>query len=73
MDLRANIVANMRLKHKEWLGRCDWCSWPLAESREDGCVAGDCSQRPRPRRDDSELREDFRALLAFIESDACRR
>ena len=25
--------------------RCVTCGWPLKESREKGCVAGDCSQR----------------------------
>lgn len=29
--------------------RCRVCGWPLAPSREDGCVAGDCSMRPPPR------------------------
>jgi hypothetical protein len=72
VNLKKNLVENMRQKHKAWLDRCDWCSWPLSDNREDGCVPGDCSQRPRPRRDDSELREDFRMLLAYIESDASR-
>ena len=26
--------------------RCEICDWPLAESREKGCVPGDCSYRP---------------------------
>lgn len=26
--------------------RCKICDWPLAESREQGCVEGDCSYRP---------------------------
>jgi hypothetical protein len=26
--------------------RCEVCDWPLAESREKGCVPGDCSYRP---------------------------
>ena len=25
--------------------RCDRCGWPLAESRAEGCVEGDCSYR----------------------------
>jgi hypothetical protein len=29
-------------------GRCYACRWPLAESREKGCVPGDCSFRPSP-------------------------
>lgn len=28
--------------------RCAVCGWKLAASREDGCVRGDCSMRPRP-------------------------
>jgi hypothetical protein len=28
--------------------RCVVCGWPLAESRKQGCVAGDCSYRPTP-------------------------
>lgn len=72
MNFRKNIVENMREKHKDWLDRCDWCSWPLDPNGGGGCVPGNCSQRPMPRRDDSEIREDFRSLLAFIESDACR-
>lgn len=28
-------------------GRCPICSWPYAESREKGCVPGDCSYRPQ--------------------------
>jgi len=27
-------------------GRCDVCDWTLAESRDKGCVPGDCSYRP---------------------------
>lgn len=26
--------------------RCEVCDWPLAESRDKGCVPGDCSYRP---------------------------
>lgn len=28
--------------------RCAVCGWGLADSRETGCVRGDCSMRPRP-------------------------
>ena len=28
--------------------RCDVCGWPLAQSPDDGCVADNCSMRPRP-------------------------
>lgn len=27
-------------------GRCTVCGWPLAESRDKGCVEGNCSYRP---------------------------
>ena len=29
--------------------RCAVCGWPLAASREDGCVRGDCAYRGHPR------------------------
>ena len=29
--------------------RCAVCGWPLAESREKGCMRGDCSMRPPPK------------------------
>jgi hypothetical protein len=29
--------------------RCDVCNWPLAASVAEGCVPGNCSQRPRPK------------------------
>lgn len=28
------------------MSRCEVCGWPLAVSREKGCMAGDCSYRP---------------------------
>jgi hypothetical protein len=28
--------------------RCDRCAWPLKERAKDGCVSGNCSQRPIP-------------------------
>ena len=28
--------------------RCRVCGWPLADTREEGCVLGNCSQRPPP-------------------------
>jgi len=28
--------------------RCERCGWPLAESPADGCVPGNCSERPLP-------------------------
>ena len=33
----------------EWpANRCPVCGWPFDDSREIGCVPGDCSQRPQP-------------------------
>lgn len=32
--------------------RCEVCDWPLAESREKGCVPGDCSYRPEQGSDE---------------------
>jgi hypothetical protein len=30
--------------------RCAVCGWPLTTDIKDGCVRGNCSQRPRPER-----------------------
>lgn len=30
--------------------RCAVCGWPLKDRPADGCVRGNCSQRPRPHR-----------------------
>jgi hypothetical protein len=43
---RAAIPRNLPLD----LNRCAVCAWPLKDRREDGCVRGDCSMRPRPER-----------------------
>lgn len=29
--------------------RCEVCGWPLKERKEDGCVRGNCSMRPKPK------------------------
>lgn len=34
------------------IARCPICCWPLAATREDGCVPGDCSYRPREGSDE---------------------
>jgi len=31
------------------IARCAVCGWPLAATAKDGCVAGNCAMRPRPR------------------------
>lgn len=33
---------------------CERCKWPLADSVENGCVPGNCSQRPLPPLPDAE-------------------
>jgi hypothetical protein len=30
--------------------RCEVCGWPLADSVANGCVPGNCSMRPRPKK-----------------------
>ena len=47
--------------------RCVICDWPLAERREDGCVPGDCSYRPR------EGSEEWRRIQRRRDDLACRR
>lgn len=32
--------------------RCEICDWPLAATRDDGCVPGNCSYRPREGSDE---------------------
>ena len=32
----------------DWRDKCDWCGWQLETTTERGCVADDCSFRPRP-------------------------
>ena len=29
------------------MNRCPICDWPMAETRDDGCIEGDCAYRPR--------------------------
>ena len=53
--------------------RCERCGWPLTESRDKGCVAGDCSYRPhdgspewqRMKERDAELKAKREADLAL--------
>lgn len=47
--LRARVAELEGRGAKPWQpreGRCDICDWTLAESRDKGCVPGDCSYRP---------------------------
>ena len=37
--------------------RCPICDWPMAESRERGCVPGDCSYRPDDPAEQRRVRE----------------
>lgn len=43
--------------------RCEVCDWPLASSREHGCVEGDCAYRPDDPGEQLRIR-DRRAALA---------
>lgn len=55
------------------VARCPICCWPLAKSREEGCVLGDCSYRPdrgspewhRIQRNRQALAEEGRGNLVF--------
>ncbi len=44
----------MQMMKKDLRLRCDVCGWPLATNVTDGCVPGNCSQRPRPLAEFSE-------------------
>lgn len=50
--------------------RCEVCGWPLAESREKGCVDGDCSYRPADGTDEGRRIHARRAMLAALDSGA---
>lgn len=63
-----NLSGIDRLLGVGWRDRCDYCGWPLAGSMEKGCVADNCSQRPRPLAMTSEAAQDFRRM----ESDLAR-
>lgn len=63
----ANGVSIMKIPASQSIDlspRCKRCGWPLAESRDKGCVEGDCSYRPadgspewqRMKERDAELR-----------------
>lgn len=59
----------------DWLSRCDWCGWPLADAVSKGCVMDNCSMRPLPEITEQK-REKFdvkRAARTFLrERDAAR-
>lgn len=52
--------------------RCPVCDWPLYNTREEGCVEGDCSFRPREGSDEWHRIAARRAKLAAqrIQDDA---
>lgn len=39
------------------IARCEICDWPLADSREKGCVPGDCAYRPDDPAEQRRIRE----------------
>ena len=43
--------------------RCAVCGWPLANQPEGGCVRGNCSERPRPKRLYDEPRAEQEAFV----------
>ena len=38
--------------------RCKICNWPLAKSVEEGCVEGNCSMRPVPKKVPNDKRQE---------------
>lgn len=46
-ELRS-IVEPARAPAPGDIPRCEKCAWPLSDSREQGCVPGDCSYRGKP-------------------------
>lgn len=45
---RASVREALQTQAVDNSERCAVCGWRLAGCREDGCVSGDCSLRPRP-------------------------
>lgn len=37
------------MKDQDGVDRCEVCGWPLTRTAADGCMPGNCSQRPVPR------------------------
>lgn len=48
-------------------GRCPICDWSFAKSRNEGCIPGDCSYRPREGSDEYLRIEQRRAALGHAE------
>lgn len=61
-----NLSGIDRLLGVDWRKRCDYCGWPLAESMGKGCVADNCSQRPRPLAMTSDAAQEIRRMEADI-------
>lgn len=59
---RINQVAPVRSG-----ARCPICDWPMADSRDNGCVLGDCCYRPDDPAEQRRLQE-RRAALAKAET-----
>lgn len=55
-----------------WRDRCDWCGWPI-DPEGKWCRADDCSMRPRPKRDDTDLRQECRHAEAALRAAAAER
>jgi len=52
--------------------RCPICDWPLADDPKDGCVDGNCSYRPDPRRNPDEYARVQRNRKALAEHQSRR-
>lgn len=58
----------IRASNAEWLSRCDYCGWPIADSVESGCTPDNCSMRPRPKPADADIKQGLRRLLDALAS-----
>jgi hypothetical protein len=64
LERELNLSGIDRLLGVGWRDRCDYCGWPLAASMDKGCVADNCSQRPRPLAMTSEAAQEIRRMEA---------
>ena len=51
--------------------RCDRCGWPLKDDPKDGCVKGNCSQRPLPPKKEAEPKSLVDVAQCAIGSSEC--
>jgi hypothetical protein len=48
--------------------RCEVCGWPLEKSAKEGCVPGNCSQLPAPKRESRTMRAQHDHLTVALNS-----